>query len=259
MADERSVHPAAVSYDRHVGEFSIGFARALLDALEPVDAWRRAVEVLDHGAGTGLSTRLIRERLPRARVTALEPSAALSSALPDEPWCITLMGTADDLSPGARFDAVVSNLVLMFCPDPHDTLRRLHDVVRPGGVLAACVLGAADRVQPFHHYWSAVRAVRADAWEPEQYPHHRLARSVGSVAAAAGWHDVVEHTIEVRQRMEPTDAWDWLRGALPVGLGDSYGQLDAEEISQVRECFLAATSSELVSQGTLIIATAGCS
>lgn len=259
MADERSVHSAAASYDRHVGPFALGFAQPLLDAVASVDAWRSAIDVLDHGAGTGLSSRLIRERLPAARVTALEPSAALGSALPSEPWCITVLGTTEHLSPVPQFDAVVSNLVLMFCPDPQDTLRQLHRIVRPGGVLAVCVLDAADRVQPFHAYWTAVRSVRADAWRPEQYPHHRLAGVAGEQAAAAGWQVVVERTAALRQVMDPADAWEWLHGALPVGLGDAYGQLEADDAVRVRQCFLATVGSEFVSHGTLLIATAGCS
>jgi trans-aconitate methyltransferase len=259
MADERSVHPAAASYDLRVGPFALGFARSLLEAVAHVGEWRATVEVLDHGAGTGLSSRLIRHHLPAARVTALEPSAELASGLPAEPWCTTVLGTVEHLSAVGQFDAVVSNLVLMFCPDPLDTMRRLRRTVGDGGVLAASVLGRADEVQPFHAYWTAVRSVRGDAWSPERYPHHRLAGTVGQLAAAAGWKVVEERTAVIRQVIDPVDAWDWLHGALPVGLGDSYGQLDAGEIDRVQESFLHAAPCEFVSHGTLLIATAGCS
>jgi SAM-dependent methyltransferase len=259
MVAERSVHPAAKSYDLRVGPFALGFARSLLEAVADVDTWCAAVEVLDHGAGTGLSSRLIRERLPAARVTALEPSAEMASGLPAEPWCTRVLGTVEHLAALRQFDAVVSNLVLMFCPDPLDTLRRLSRTVRARGVLAASVLGRADDVQPFHAYWTAVRSVRSDAWSPERYPHHRLAGSVGELAAAAGWKVVDERNAVVRQVVDPADAWEWLHGALPVGLGDNYGQLDASETARVQAAFLRAAPSEFVSHGTLLIATEGCS
>ncbi|MGC0417989.1 class I SAM-dependent methyltransferase [Embleya sp. AB8] len=51
----------------------------LTDALRHVDP--TAGPVLDIGAGTGLSTRVVADALPDARIVALEPSAAMSATL----------------------------------------------------------------------------------------------------------------------------------------------------------------------------------
>ncbi len=47
-----------------------------------------------------------------------------------------MAGDLDTISLENTFDAVIGRLVLMFCPDPAATLRKLAERVRPGGVVA---------------------------------------------------------------------------------------------------------------------------
>lgn len=235
-------------YERDVGPFSRAFARAAVAELP-----RASVRVLDHGAGTGIVTRLVHARLPAAHVTAVEPSAALASTLPRARWCDVHLGT-EVLDPIDPIDAVVSNLVVMFCPDTVATFDGLRRISAEGGVLLATALGAAERVEPFHRYWSAVRNQVDDAWEPTRYPHHRFAgpEQLVADAEAAGWRDVSVDSIVTVRRLHPDAAWRWVRRALPVGRGDGYGELDRHDIEQVRRRFLDDAPSKWRSEGWLL-------
>ena len=46
---------------------------------------------------------------------------------------------------GDRFDAALCSLGLMYVPEPVAALRRIHDLLRPGGRVAAAVWGQRDR------------------------------------------------------------------------------------------------------------------
>ncbi len=229
---------AVLAYDRRVAPFSQPFARAAA-------ATARCLvlsSVIDHGAGTGLVTRLVQAQHPLTHVYALDPAAQLLSGLSHNSRTTPLVGTAldlDRLAPGLLVDFVISNLVLMFCPDPVTDLAALRRHTRPAGVLAISVLGAAPSVEPFHRYWSAVSAVVGDAWPPERYPHHRFAtaESLQQVAEQAGWKDITVSAVRGTRRLGASFAWEWLNGVLPVGVGNGYVALSADARQSVRQQF----------------------
>lgn len=80
-----------LSFDAAAAQYDAarpGYPPALFDAVEDLTGRPlRGSRVIDVGAGTGIATRLLRER--GARVTAVEPgpgmAAQLRSALPDIP------------------------------------------------------------------------------------------------------------------------------------------------------------------------------
>ncbi|MBW0015234.1 class I SAM-dependent methyltransferase [Mycobacterium sp.] len=94
--------------------------------------------VLEVGAGIGTNF----PNYPRAveQVIAVEPEprlAALARAAAEVvpvPVVVT-EGTAEGISDGEPFDAVVCSLVLCSVRDPAAVLRRLHSALRPGGQL----------------------------------------------------------------------------------------------------------------------------
>jgi SAM-dependent methyltransferase len=123
------------AYDNFMGRYSVRLARLFAD-FAGVEAGQR---VLDVGAGTGaLTSELVRRG---AAASAAEPSpsfvAALRERLPDIgvheapaeklPW------------PDESFDAALAQLVLTFMRDASAGLAEMKRVVRPGGVVAACM------------------------------------------------------------------------------------------------------------------------
>lgn len=229
---------AVTAYQRRVAPFAQPFAAAAAANARGLDL----SSVIDHGAGTGLVTRLVQAQHPLTHVYALDPNAQLLCGLSHNPRTTPLVGTAldlDRLTPGLLVDLVISNLVLMFCPDPVVDLVALRRHTRPGGALAISVLGAAPSVEPFHRYWSAVGAVVGDAWPPERYPHHcfATAESLQQVAEQAGWADVTVNSVSGVRTLGASFAWEWLNGALPVGVGDGYVALSSDDRQSVRRQF----------------------
>ena len=226
---------AVTAYERRVAPFAHPFACAAVHGASGLVV----SSVIDHGAGTGLVTRLVHAQHPLTHVYALDPSAALLAGVGHGPHTTPLVGTAldlDRLAPGLVVDLVVSNLVLMFCPDPVADLGALRRHTRPGGALAISVLGAAPGVEPFHRYWSAVGAVVSDAWAPERYTHHCFATAefLQHVAERAGWTDVTVSAVVGARRLGASFAWEWLNGVLPIGVGAGYTELSVDDRRAVR-------------------------
>jgi SAM-dependent methyltransferase len=286
---------AEARYQRYVAPFVRPFAEAILDSL-PVDRsmWASGT-IIDHGAGTGLLTKMLRSRGVSSPVVAIDPSAEFLQGLDNVADVRRIVGTAAVLAAGgmpdratadgSRFDgaatvgpvsdvhAVVSNVVLHFCSNPSDDLMWLRKVCVPGALLRATVLGTAVDVEPFHLFWSAAQAVLDGAWLPERYPHHKLSQPgvLQSATADAGWVDItVEPVVGVRVLSVGT-AWEWLSSVLPVGLdaddGDgatgresSYRMLSRSERSVVgaefRRRWGSPTARRLTTTNLLVRATA---
>ena len=95
--------------------------------------------VLEVGAGTGANLAFYRQA---SEVVACEPDPAmrkrLAAKLAAAPVPVELSDAAAEALPfaGARFDVVVSTLVLCTVPDPAAALAEVARVLRPGGRLA---------------------------------------------------------------------------------------------------------------------------
>jgi ubiquinone/menaquinone biosynthesis C-methylase UbiE len=94
--------------------------------------------VLEIGAGTGANLPFYREA-ESVTVTEPEPAMArkLASRIREQPRSIELLqAPAERLPvPDARFDTVVSTLVLCTVPDQEAALREMRRVLKPGGSL----------------------------------------------------------------------------------------------------------------------------
>jgi ubiquinone/menaquinone biosynthesis C-methylase UbiE len=104
---------------------------------------RDGMRVLDIGCGVGDVSLLAGDLVaPAGRVLGIDRSAEAirtakrrAAALGRDDVDFTV-ADLDALDIEGRFDAVIGRLVLIYLPDPAATLRRLRDLLRPGGVMA---------------------------------------------------------------------------------------------------------------------------
>jgi malonyl-CoA O-methyltransferase len=117
-------------------------------------------QILDLGAGTGVFSAVLGKRYRKAGVIALDIAPAmLQQARARGGWwrrprCVC--GDAEALPfSDASFDFIFSNLMLQWCTDLPATLRELHRVLAPGGLLMFTTLGP-DTLHELRASWSAV-------------------------------------------------------------------------------------------------------
>ncbi len=131
--------PRALSFDRAAAQYGAarpGYPDALLDAVEEL-AGRplRGARALDVGAGTGISTRRLRDR--GAAVVAVEPgpgmAAELRRTLPDVPL---VRGDGNSLPFAAASADLITYAQSWHWTDPARSAPEAVRVLRPGGALA---------------------------------------------------------------------------------------------------------------------------
>ncbi len=93
--------------------------------------------IADLGAGAGNVTKLLKERWPEAKVTAVEASAEMVAAgrttAPDVEW---LHQDLASWRPSLNYDVIYSNAALHWLPDHAALFPSLLQAVAPGGFLA---------------------------------------------------------------------------------------------------------------------------
>jgi trans-aconitate 2-methyltransferase len=124
----------AASYDR-LADPQEEWGRQVLERLE----LRGDETVLDAGCGSGRVTRLLIERLPQGRVIAVDGSPSMLDAARDvlRPSDQAMLADLTELELDEPVDAVFSNATFHWVLDHDRLFRRLHAVLRPGGLLEA--------------------------------------------------------------------------------------------------------------------------
>ena len=143
-----SAEVAEVYEANFVPAFFAQWAPRLLDAAGVADGQR----VLDVACGTGIVAGGAAGRVGESgAVVGLDLSEAMLSVArrvrPDLDW---RQGDAAAMPlPDADFDVVVSQMALMFFPDPAAALREMRRVVRPQGTVAVLIPGALGVNEPY--------------------------------------------------------------------------------------------------------------
>jgi SAM-dependent methyltransferase len=154
----------AEAYDAHIGRYGAALGTGLLDAAGVFGGGR----ALDVGCGPGALTAALAERLGAENVAAVDQSDPFAAA------CRVRVPGADVRVADAlalpfddgTFDAVLSQLVVNFLPDPARGVAEMVRVARPGGTVAACVWDYADGMTLLRVFWDAAIALDPDGAAP---------------------------------------------------------------------------------------------
>lgn len=205
------------AYDGFMGRYSRPLAAVFLDELA-VEAGDR---VLDVGCGPGALTGELVKRLGATSVSAMDPSPpfveACAARFPD----VDVRAGRAEAVPfdDASFDAALAQLVLHFVTDPEHAARELVRVVRPGGLIAACVWDFDEEMEMLRHFWDA--ALDVDPNAPDEARVMRFGRSgeISTLFVATGLTDVAETALEVSAEYEDFDQlWSgFMAGIGPAG------------------------------------------
>ncbi|MEV1291040.1 class I SAM-dependent methyltransferase [Pseudonocardia sp. NPDC049635] len=119
------------------------------------------LRLLDAGCGTGASTAALLAAAPRAEIVAVDASAGMLARARSKPWPASVRfvhSTAEALAETGvegPFDGILAAYLLRNLDDPDAQLRRFHDLLRPGGVLALHEYSVADSARA-RAVWHAV-------------------------------------------------------------------------------------------------------
>jgi SAM-dependent methyltransferase len=207
MATPTEVWAVASSYEAYVGRWSRLVARELVAWLGVAGgaAW------LDVGCGTGALSQTVLGAADPAEVVGLDPSARFVAHARERlagPRARFAVADARALPvTGARFDAVVSGLVLNFVPDPPTAVQEMARVTRAGGRVAAYVWDYAGRMELMRRFWEAAAALDPAAAELDEGRRFPICRPepLARLFQDAGLAEVEVRPIEVPTRFRDFD------------------------------------------------------
>jgi len=203
---------AASDYDAQIRRYTPRYDE-MIDTVVAIIGGLNAPDVIDLGAGTGALGGAILDRVPRARVRFLDIDPAMlevagarvaAHGARAELW----RGSFDDALPAC--DAVVASLALHHVPEP-DRKRalyaRIHEALRPGGVLLVADITVHEHGIAHDHMYSAWIASMAThgITEPVIGPVRRVLKPVrlGSVSLDLAFTAVFVAVIVLRTVVVP--------------------------------------------------------
>jgi SAM-dependent methyltransferase len=265
MAETAQAWAVGDAYEPYVGRWSRLVAREFLAWLGVADGavW------LDVGCGTGaISQRVLGMANPTA-VLGIDSSpgyvAYARAQLADRRARFVVADACRVPVADARFDAVVSGLVLNFVPDPDQVARELARVTRAGGRVAAYVWDYAGRMELIRYFWDAAAACDPAAVELDEGRRFGLCQPepLARLFQDAGLVEVRTRPIEVPTRFRGFDDYwaPFLGGQAPApGYAMSLGEAQREELREELRARLpvaADGSIPLVARAWAVCGTAG--
>jgi SAM-dependent methyltransferase len=191
---------------------------------------------LDVGCGPGALTSELAGRLGAQNVAAIDPSQPFVEAARERNPAVDVRRAPAEQIPFAddAFDFALAQLVVHFMADAVAGLREMARVVRPGGVVAACVWDYDGRTAPLSPFWDVL-----DEFDPSAENESHLAGAreghLGELFRAAGLADVEESSLTVAVEFASFEEW-WATYELGVGPAGAYvAQLDDARRDELRE------------------------
>ena len=146
---------AGDAYEAYIGRWSRRIAETFVRQLD-VPASRRWLDV---GCGTGALTSAVLTATDPAEVVGADPSEGFlktaRAGVTDPRATFTLADARSLPFPDARFDVVVSGLVLNFVPEPARAAAEIARVTVPGGRAAAYLWDLAEGMELIRRFWDA--------------------------------------------------------------------------------------------------------
>lgn len=214
----RSFLTSGAAYDGFMGRYSKPLAEAFAESA----GVRTGMTVLDLGCGPGALTGVLSNLLGADSVSACDPSPPFVEACAyRHPGVDVRRGAAEAIPfEAGTFDAALAQLVLHFVDDPSLAAAECRRVLKPGGVIAACVWDRAKGMEMLRHFWKAAFTLDADI--PAETTSLRFGRpgEIAELLEQAGFIDVRETTLAVSSTYADFDElWSGFQAGIgPAGV-----------------------------------------
>jgi SAM-dependent methyltransferase len=166
-------------------------------------------------------TTVLVDRLGAGAVSACDPSPPfVAECATRNPGVEVRLGRAEAIPfDDGAFDCALAQLVLHFVSEPDNAAGELRRVVRPGGVVAACVWDFAAGMEMLRHFWDAALTVVPDAPDEAQTLRFGRPGEIADLFRDAGFDEVTETTLTVSSTYSGFDElWaGFLAGIGPAG------------------------------------------
>lgn len=187
----------AEGYERVMGRFSHRLSPLFCAFAGHAPAER----LLDVGCGTGQSSRALAAGGDHAEIVGVDISATyIDFARSRNSDARMSFHTADACKlpfAAARFDRAISQLVLQFMPEPRLAVAEMRRVVRPRGVVAACVWDSFGAQPPMRMMWDvAVGLGLVD--QPKLMRPMSTEGELSALWRAERFEDVTEELLTIR-------------------------------------------------------------
>jgi len=197
--------------------------------------------IVDLGCGPGTSTRMLIERYPQAKITAVDISASMLAVAADRaPGAEFVQADINLWRPAGSFDLVFADSALQWIGDHEALFARMMDWLAPGGTLA--VQMPDNRQEPSH---ALMRMIAADGpWADRLVPVAKTRAVIADYNDYYRWLRPLSDRLDIWQTayIHPLDGVegivDWFRGS---ALRPFLAPLSASE----REDFLARYRRDL--------------
>jgi SAM-dependent methyltransferase len=226
--------PAEV-YDRFVGRYSPGLARAMCTAA----GVRPGQRALDVGCGSGALVVALAVILGEDHVAGVDPSEPfVEAARAKVPGARLAIAAAESLPfEDGEFDVTLSQLVVNFLSDPEAGLREMARVTRPGGVVAGCVWDYGGGMTMLRTFWEAAEALDPEGATPLM-EHHTMRFSRPEELGDLWGTSLTGVTVSPLDVEASYDDFDDLWGPFPTGVGPAgayAASLDQDAQSRLRD------------------------
>ncbi|MCM1579533.1 MAG: methyltransferase domain-containing protein [Ruminococcus sp.] len=188
--------------------------------------------VIDIGCGPGNSTKMLRKRYPKAKITGIDNSEEMiKTASKNHPdISFSLCDASKELSAiGEKFDIVFSNACIQWIPDHNKLLREMYGLLNEGGVMAVQV--PMNFSEPIHRIIS--ERVNSEKWQSTlsgtRIFHTLSPEEYYGILAEISENFSMWQTVYFHRMRSHSDIMEWYKG---TGLRPYLDRLDKREAAE---------------------------